>query len=154
MRQLQQAYAISILLRKDVESRQKVKPQTHPPIQTGARDRGRSTQRGSGRGSQRGVDRGGHRGNPRGQGRGGFTDLLKLSITIALRLPCLPYPKSVTRFVVKSVRPSTATVFVSNWVNYATWCRKKGLDPLSLDGPQLPEYYVFMFEEVGLKYTT
>ncbi len=71
MRQLQQAYAISILFKKDVESRQKVKPQTHPPIQTGARDRGRSTQRGSGRGSQRGVDRGGHRGNPRGQGRGG-----------------------------------------------------------------------------------
>ena len=64
------------------------------------------------------------------------------------------YSDKVSAALAQSVRTSTNSVYDAKWTNYTTWCKQKSCDPLSLDGPQISEYFVHLFEDVGLSYST
>ena len=64
------------------------------------------------------------------------------------------YSDKVSAALAQSVLTSTNSVYDAKWTNYTTWCKQKSCDPLSLDGPQISEYFVHLFEDVGLSYST
>ena len=59
------------------------------------------------------------------------------------------YSNAVTDTLVRSVTTSTSNVYDAEWRKYATWCHERGLDPFSVDGPQVAAFLVDIFEAGG-----
>jgi integrase len=64
------------------------------------------------------------------------------------------YSGTSAKFLASAVRQSTGKVYDAKWKAYTRWCRDNSKDPFCRDGPQLADYFVFLFSDVGLKTST
>ena len=64
------------------------------------------------------------------------------------------YSEHVAKRVASAGRTSTNAVYDGKWKIYTNWCQSRSYDPLSTLGPQLTEFFWYLFTEKGLTYST
>jgi hypothetical protein len=64
------------------------------------------------------------------------------------------YSQTSAKFLATAVRTSTAKVYDAKWKAYCNWCKEQSRDPFSTHGPQLADYFCYLFEELGLRTNT
>ena len=66
-------------------------------------------------------------------------DVIRSSLT------AVGYSDAVADRVARSGRTSTNTVYDAKWKIFSDWCATKQIDPLDPSGPQLADFFVFLF---------
>ena len=64
------------------------------------------------------------------------------------------YTHTASKFLATALRTSTSKVYDAKWRSYTTWCIERSRDPFNPDGPQLADYFCFLFSDLGLRTDT